>query len=158
MTTKTNEEKVYWETYNGTPKSVAREISTILKLQRSKPVVVLAGSQQFQKEFGHCVAIILLPTADGLRVMVKDPLKLHETRMKTIVYDFLHELPFHGAFQLFAELPPEEHAEGTECIRESLKIVGDLLDGKWFWLRTDYGKNYKPYLKVFSASRKREIT
>lgn len=143
-----NEDKRFWRSENGSVSSIAKAIRMI-RGRTSKAVCVLVGHQIFMKTYGHAQALVIRTEADGVRAYVKDCLPIGEANVKMHVYDLLKELKIREV-TLVGSLDTEEYVFYTECLREGYKVIGDILDGRFFWnIKIDaFKKTYDAVAKI----------
>lgn len=141
-----NEDKEFWSKNNGCASSIAVEVLLILRRYSNKPVCVMVGHRQYDEpNVGHCLTVVIVPTKTGRRAIIKDCNSIKEARVKTLVYKLLEGLSIHQV-HLIGMLQSEEHVLQTECLREAYKVVGDVMDGNYFW-----NKQLGSSIKTFDA-------
>ncbi len=152
-----NKKRQFWAKFNGAASTIARELKILIRNNPNKPICFLAGGQLYRESIGHAVPVILVPKDGGHLAVVKESLPFDDARVKQIIFDVLGPkgLKFERV-QLIAELPHEEEIIYSECLRESYKVVGDVLDGKKFWEK-DFKEYDKPVTRMYKVSSKIEI-
>lgn len=119
---------------NGTASSVARLIRRVMKNIPSLPIVVVVGSKSGGK-FGEtftCVPLVIIPTLRGYRAAVKDSNPIQTSTPKRLVCQILSSLKI-SKVQQVALLKKEVFHWKNDCFRECYKVVGNILDGSFFW-------------------------
>lgn len=142
---------------NGTASSVVRLIRRTRKIHPELPIVVLVGSESGGKfgeaedsdsdedmvdedrqrdpdngRKGHIVPLVLIPDPNGYRAVVKESNPIQNSRLKRLVCEVVSSLSIHEVQQV-GLLKKEVYHWHTDCIREGYKVVGNVLDGSFFW-------------------------
>ncbi|CAL8140682.1 unnamed protein product [Orchesella dallaii] len=136
--------------FNCSLSSVAKDFRRLLA-QTSKPLLLMVGQASIRNENGHCQLLAIQNTERGLRASIKDCLPRPDAVAKTLAMQLLKELKV-ARVDLVCELNEEEDVTYTECVKEAYRIVGDCLDGRFFWMRKIPGA-----FKTYNVSRNVQI-
>lgn len=142
---------------HGTASSLVRLIRRTRKIHPALPIVVLVGSESGGKfggaedsdsdedmvdedrqrdpdngRKGHIVPLVLIPGPNGYRAVVKESNPIQNSRLKRLVCEVVSSLSIREV-QLVGLLKKEVYHWHTDCIREGYKVVGNVLDGSFFW-------------------------
>lgn len=122
----------------------------MILIRTKKPVAIVVGHQQFHKSYGHALALAIIPGVNENYAYAKDCLTINDANLKSHIYDLCKQLLVRDV-NLLGAFDWEEFVWHTECLKESYKVVGDILDVNFFWER-----KIDAFKRTFNVKGKKE--
>lgn len=144
------DEDEFWLNANGSTGTIGEALKLLLT-RTTKPVSVIIGQKSHRKRYGHALTLVILRERTQLCAYAKDSLPIRDATLQTYIYDILQQLTI-DQVTLVGCLDTEESIVFTDCLKEAYRVVGNILDGTYFWnLRLD------SFQRIFDVKGRKEV-